>query len=71
MVVVLGRSYGDCELCDQNNDKEEVMEGTTKMATPLVHKQPADHAFKLRRSISWDFKNEWIWNFGLMIKVFI
>lgn len=66
-MAVFGRSYGECELCEENNDKEEVMEGTTKLGN-LGHKHTADHASKMGRRISWDFKNEWI---GLMINYFI
>lgn len=54
-------------MCEENNDKEEVMDGTTKLGT-LGHKHTADHASKMGRRISWDFKNEWI---GFMIKYFI
>lgn len=51
-MAVFGRSYGECELCEENNDKEEVMEGTTKLGT-LGHKHTADHASKMGRRISW------------------
>lgn len=42
-MVVFGRSYGEGDMCEENNDKGEVMEGTTKLGA-LGHKHTAGHA---------------------------